>query len=567
MGITGREFSVGQILNSAAERVQVPPHQRPYSWETSELKELWQDLLTFDEKYPSQHIAGRQYFLGSVVGQTDASRGTFEVLDGQQRLATLTIILAAIRDVLHDEGRPDLAQKVHVNSIATSARSLDAPDEYVVRLSSLDDAYFRNVVLAYPPVEQKALPPKTASQAAILRAKKYFRLAISERSHHSSSTPVDVAMRLHTIITSHLTVIRVSSESFDDVTDVFERLNDRGKGLSTLDLLRVYLIGRTSASSRADVEEAWSSVYELSQSATKVDAFLRHSWITYRGDVKSRSLYKEIKGVLDAANQPAPLNNTLAFSQSLATDAELYRALLEAKHNDDRCAYWLRAIGTLGATSLLPAALAGVARPLPTDEYAELLKRLVTAFVRWNVIASGESTTLEEAAFAVARQIRIGSDMHAATKLFLEPLLRTDAALTEAFSVLAPSRAGYQRYLLEAIEDKLANPNSQFPVEKPVAGSGTLWIEHIYPQSPAQHWGKWEQHDEYLNRIGNLTLIHKKLNVTAKNKDLLGKKPVYAESKLELNKYFTPLTSWSPTAIEDRQRELAKLVPSVWPMF
>jgi uncharacterized protein with ParB-like and HNH nuclease domain len=77
VGISGREYSLGQILNSAVGTVRVPPHQRPYSWETSELKELWQDITTFDDKYPDQHIAGRQYFLGSIVGQTKDSGTTF----------------------------------------------------------------------------------------------------------------------------------------------------------------------------------------------------------------------------------------------------------------------------------------------------------------------------------------------------------------------------------------------------------------------------------------------------------------------------------------------------------
>jgi hypothetical protein len=568
VGIQGREYTVGQILNAATGRVEVPRHQRPYSWEATELKELWQDLTTFSHNFPDKTIDKRQYFLGSIVGQTKDSGRTLEVLDGQQRLATLTILLAAIRDVLHDVGRTDLAQKVHLNWIASTAGALDAPDEYILKLSKLDDSFFRQAVLAYPPDQQKTPAPKTASHKALLRAKSFFRTQIDQLATDDGLTPLEVVQRLHLVITTHLTVVRVSSETWDDVTDIFERLNDRGKGLSTLDLLRVYLIGRAPKETQADVEDAWSTIYELSQSATKVDAFLRHSWITHRGDVKSRSLYKEIKSVLDAGDQPAPLNNVSTFSQSLALDAELYRELVESKHPDDRCAYWLRAISTLGASSLLPAALAGRANTnISDDEFAALLKRLVTAFMRWNVLTGGESTELEEAAFQVAQLVRKGGIPLDEATAPLRAFLRDDTVVTDSFRTLQVARSGYQRYILEALEDKLANPNSEVPVEKPVAGSGTLWIEHIYPQSPADHWGKWEAHDEYLNRIGNLTLIHKKLNAGAKNKDLSSKRPYYSGSGLVMNGYFEDLSSWSPQSIDDRQNSLAPYAIEIWPTF
>lgn len=563
----GREYSIGQLLNSSTGKVKVPRHQRPYSWEASELRELWQDITAFSDKYPGNLINGRQYFLGSIVGQVNTKSKFIEILDGQQRLATLTILLAGIRDVLHEDGRPLEALKIHMNSIVAATDSLDAPDDYILQLGKSDDLYFRQVVLAYPPENQKSVLAKTASQAAILRAKNFFRAQIEERVNAVGSSRFDVANRLYAIINSNLIVVRVASESWDDVTDIFERLNDRGKGLSTLDLLRVYLIGKTQGDAQADVEEAWGSVYELSQSATKVDAFLRHSWITYRGDVKSRSLYKEIKSVLDKGDQPSPLDSSVTFSQSLAADAELYAALLEAKHPDDRCAYWLRAISTLGATSLLPVALAGSARAANPDEYAVLLERVVTTFVRWNVITGGESTELEEAVFGLAQEVRNGGVIEDITKALLRPYLRDDDTVINGFQTIIVKRAGYQRYLLEALEDKMAHPGADLPVEKPIAGAGTIWIEHIYPQRPGKQWPRWEKHEEYLNRLGNLTLIHKRLNNSAKNKELSDKKAYYAESKLALNKYFAGLASWSPAEIEKRQEGLAKLATTIWKTF
>src|SRR4051794_18923881 len=97
---------INLVLAAGAPAIIVPRLQRPYSWDGPETKELWQDITSFDDRFPAENIVGREYFLGSIVGRltTVDGRATIEVLDGQQRLATLTILFAAIREVLaeHD---------------------------------------------------------------------------------------------------------------------------------------------------------------------------------------------------------------------------------------------------------------------------------------------------------------------------------------------------------------------------------------------------------------------------------------------------------------------------------
>ncbi|VVJ18354.1 Uncharacterised protein [Amycolatopsis camponoti] len=564
MGIQGRESTIQQVLT--AYRVAVPLHQRPYSWELSELRELWQDLISFYEKYRN-NISGRQYFIGSIVGQIKEGGRTLEVLDGQQRLATLVVMLAVARDVLHEGGAVEQANRIDHSCITDLPISLDGPREYRIQLGRYDDQFFKKWVLSYPSERRGKAVPKTASQRALLKAQNFFRLQIENYASESKLDKSEICRVLYSVVVNNVTVVQVVADKWDDVTEVFERLNDRGKDLSTLDLLRVHLIGKLNRSEHAEAEDAWRVIYELSDSAPKVDTFLRHSYITYMGDVKSHSLFRKIKNTLEQDDAEPPFDSPLSLTQSLAADAEYYKNVLEATHPDESCTHWLRAINTLGAKSLLPAALS--AQVVLVDDHvqhAEVLRRLVTTFVRWNVIQGGESTDLEEAVYRVAQLVRSRQSLSVVSDN-LRPYLGEDALIRSRFEQLSLARSGYQRYVLEALEDYSQGALAGQRPEKTVAGSKTLWIEHVYPQAPEATWGKWVDHDEWINRLGNLTLIHKRLNNVAKNKPFPAKKPIYSESSLGINKYFSRVQAWSPGVVDKRQSVLAKNVAKIWPRF
>src|SRR5206468_1940209 len=149
-------------------------------------------------------------------------------------------------------------------------------------------------------------------------------------------------------------------------------------------------------------------------------------------------------------------------------------------HPNDMCSHWLRAISTLGASSLLPAALSAQITLVESPVlHAKILQRLIIAFVRWNVIQGGESTELEEAAYRVARMIR-SKDSLTNIPAELRPFLGDDHVVRKDFEQLSLARSGYQRYILEAIEDQYLKVPPGHRPEKTVAGSQTLWIEHVY---------------------------------------------------------------------------------------
>lgn len=88
--------TIGSLLATTSPRIEVPEWQRSYSWDTTQVETFWNDLLTFSDRYPANTIQGQEYFLGSIVLVTRPD--AVELLDGQQRIATATILLSVLRD-------------------------------------------------------------------------------------------------------------------------------------------------------------------------------------------------------------------------------------------------------------------------------------------------------------------------------------------------------------------------------------------------------------------------------------------------------------------------------------
>lgn len=504
--------------------------------------------------------------MGALVGQADEERNVVEILDGQQRLATLTILLSVLRDKLAEKD-PEGARTIQLGNIIKFVQ-LGATPEYLLTLNKVDRVFFRQEIQQFPKDGQAET--RVASHVLIRKVREFFDQKFDRYVEQEGFTSIELAYRLHSIIINNLKVVFIHSSNWDDVSDVFERLNDRGKGLSTLNLLRNHVLSMTPDHQLDDVEDFWEQVYGLSQSSSKVDTFLRHVWITHRGDVKKQSLFKEIKAVMATPSTKDDLRDPYKFSKSLAADAELYKAILGGIHSNSACSRWLKAIQTLQATSLLPAALSCVDEWGTATDQAALLQSLVTTFVRFSVITSGDSSSLESAVYKVAYAVRNKATLDEAQSI-LRPLLRSDDQVEENFMELSipNAKSGYQRHLLTELENYFSTSTvlqSEGP-EKSTGDSSVLWIEHIYPQHPHVGWDAWKGHEDLINRLGNLTLVHKKLNATASNKPFSVKKEIYRESGLHLNEDLRRYEDWSPSSLNERQRRLAKAALCAWPRF
>jgi uncharacterized protein DUF262/uncharacterized protein DUF1524 len=548
----GRQ-TIGTLLSTTSPRIEVPEWQRSYSWDTPQIETFWQDLLAFDGAYPGDTIAGEEYFLGSIVLVTGGA--TNLLLDGQQRLATATILLSVLRDARRAY-KADSSTRLQ-NKYISDFDDQSNTTTHVLTLNHYDRDFFRSEIQDEPASPPARPTPSLRSHSLVRKARQYFEARVGEHSEEfgGGETAFQWNLRIGKVLCDHMSVVSVTSTDEDNAAAVFETLNDRGIGLSTPDLLRNLLLRRAAdADARDRIVAAWQTVLGIDEEAS-VDEFLRHYWVSHRGDVKARKLYREIKGKVIEEDI-----DSLAFSLDLAEAAPLYRDIVRAREDDVDLRRQLEGIRMLGAKALYPALLSAYSALDADADKAplrDLAAALTTMFVRYNVIGGRETTVMESAVYRIAANLRDDGDFGAAVDALAD--LSPDAAdFVSRFQRAAVNRMTTARYLLREIEH--AKRRTQ---EVSVEGTDRVHVEHIYPQTPAED--AWPNHKSVIDRLGNLTLLGKRFNTSIKNADFATKKETaYADSDILMTKELLDLDDWSAQAIDERQRELSAWVFDIW---
>lgn len=548
----GRQ-TIGTLLSTTSPRIEVPDWQRSYSWTSEEIEAFWLDLLGFDARYPDDNVQNEEYFLGSTVLVTGGT--TNLLLDGQQRLATATILLSVLRDARR-EYSGDAATRLQ-NKYISDYDDATGRTTYVLTLNLYDRDFFRAEIQDEPQTPPQRPTPALKSHGLIRKAREYFAARIAEENARvgGGQDAFQRNLRLSRVLCDHMSVVAVSSTDEDNAASVFETLNDRGIGLSTPDLLRNLLLRRApDGVTRDRIVTAWQTVLAIDDEAS-VDVFLRHYWVSHRGDVKARKLYRELKDTIEREDI-----ESLTLSLDLAETAPLYRDLVRAREEDPELRRLLEGIRALGANLLYPALLSGYAARAEDEgpENLQTLARALTAlFVRYNLIGGHETTVMEKTVYEIAAGLRKTKDFDAAIKTIAGLAPNADEFVTR-FRRASVSRIASARYLLREIEH--AKRRTQ---EVAVEGTDRVHVEHIYPQTPDVP--KWPNHAQVINRLGNLTLLGKRLNTSIKNAGFETKKASgYAESDLLLTKELMAIEAWDAAAIDQRQHELSNWVFDIW---
>jgi hypothetical protein len=206
---------------------------------------------------------------------------------------------------------------------------------------------------------------------------------------------------------------------------------------------------------------------------------------------------------------------------------------------------------------LLAGYAAAGEEPAGKEKLRMLTSALVTMFVRYNVIGGRETTVMESNVYGIAATLRESKNFDAAVTA-LAALAPDAKDFVARFQRRSVSRVATARYLLREIEH--AKRKTQ---EVEISGTDRVHVEHIYPQTP--DGPKWDNHAAVINRIGNLTLLGKRLNTSIKNADFATKKEKgYTGSDVLMTKELLDLNVWDTAAIDERQRELSNWVFDIW---
>jgi hypothetical protein len=542
---------------------RIPRFQRDYSWGEEEWEDLWADILgTLPDDGEQAH------YMGYLVLQT-ANQRQFSVIDGQQRLTTVSlIVLAAMRILqrLSQDAASDGANAQRLQQLrATYIGYLDPvtlTTQNKLSLNRNNDSYYRDYLVPLAEhLPQRGFP---ASTHAMRKAFEWFEARLKQRMRGEADPGMALAQLVETLSDKlFFTVITVADEL--NAYKVFETLNARGVRLSATDLLKNYLFSVLardphSQATTDELERRWESIIGRLGSESFPD-FLRMHWNSRNTFARQTDLFKAVRQRITSSGE------VFALLRGIDEDIDTYLALTQPDG-----AQWpaacLRSAQELRMFSVrqpYPMLLAAH-RALKPAEFEGLLRATVVIAFRYNVIGAQRTGDQERLYHQIALQLHRGEvDGLQAVLQALKPIYRSDEAFKADFREKAVKtsqsrNAKVVRYILSALEKEAGGADLD-----PVAAG--LSIEHIFPQAADAGWDAFSERDQdtFVHRLGNLALLESALNRDLANAPYASKRPALAASAITTTRHLAATyDDWTPETLAARQAQMARRATAIW---
>ncbi|MGC2423318.1 MAG: DUF262 domain-containing HNH endonuclease family protein [Nitrospirota bacterium] len=551
---------IGEIL--AHNWLKVPLNQREYSWEIEHVRDLFNDFRGAIE-------GNKNYFLGTIV-LTKGEGKVLEVSDGQQRLATTTVLLAAIRDYFFNNGDKSKARTIEWDYLMKTEISTDDVIPHL-KLNVDDNFFFTKFVLSSPDSSDRNVEPKKKSHERLKIAAETaanFLHEMFESVGNKEPFKTNRILEIVEFIHDRAEVIKLVAPDDINAFLMFETLNDRGLKASQADLLKNHIL----SFSRERINEAqqkWAQMVGILESLGRGDitvTYLHHVLIIKYGPMKEREIFDKVKEFVN--NQ----NRSLEFLEELTDDVNDYAALFNSDHKKWN-EYGTRTkknittiINDLRVLQIVPLMFA-VSRYFPKEEAKLAFRMLLYWSVRF-LVYGGRGGLLDRNYALCAHEI--GSGKIKNTKQLLEKMeevVPSDAMFEAAFAEVHISQVFRARYYLRAMEQQKKGVSEAEWV--PSEDEQQINLEHIMPDNPQDKWPELDPElaGAYYSKIGNMVMLQAKKNSMIGNNSFEEKKKVLKDSTFLLTSEVAVYPKWGSEQINDRQKKLAKLAVETWPRF
>ena len=541
---------------------RVPSFQRDYSWSTDEWDDLWQDITGLFGEGPEP-----AHYMGYLVLQSVDNR-EFDIIDGQQRMTTLSLLmLAAIAHLTalavpedHEDPQSRRASQLRGNYIGYLDPVTLVPRSKLT-LNRRDDGFYQNYLVPLERLPQRGLSP---SEHLLRRAFTWFRDRIGEYCGDDGEA---VARFVDTAVDKlFFTVITVTDEL--NAFTVFETLNARGVRLSATDLLKNYLfslISREGAheSEIRTLENRWEDIVGFLGSESFPE-FLRIFWNSRNRLVRKFELFKTIRGqIRDKAG-------AFALIRDMDRHARVYAALRSPEDG----AWTAQERGSLAQLQMfnvrqpLAVLLAAFERFEQEDRigFERFLRSIAVVSFRYNVICGRQGNEQEVLYNGIARGLSAGRIAGVAEAIgALRPVYPSDGEFRTAFAdktlrTTSSRNKKVVRFILFQIEEHLSGGSLDFE-------SARYGIEHVLPEHPGTDWGQFDdrQRDAFTYRLGNLTLLRTSANRDLGNAGFDDKRPVFEASEFQATRKLAEnYDVWTVDTIRERQNWMARQATGIW---
>jgi len=543
------------------KRYIIPRFQRDYAWTEDNWEDLWFDILELRNSNNSQAL----HYMGSIVLQETKEDRQFYIIDGQQRLVTISLLILACLKLIRafpekeDREREDLIRNTYLGN--KDGISLNYTSKLVLNKNN-NDFYTTYLNQLREPFSRNSL---NHSEQLLWDSYTYFYQQLEKQDFSKSSK--ELYKFIDTIIGDKILFIQITVADELSAYTVFETLNARRLELTTSDLLKNYLFSLLK--SNLDIEQAetlWSRITGVI-GLKKIPQFLRYYYNAYHPIIREERLFKELR------NHIKTDIDVFKLLEELQKHAELYIALGDPDHELWKEQKEIRDLieelvlfNTQQQKSLLLAAYFLFFESDP-KEFIKTLRIIRSIIFRYTIIGGLNPNELEkrynEGAIAISeRKIRRAQDLIE----YLKPIYPEDEEFkqfftTKQFDVTNSRQKKIIRYILICIENQKFN-KSYNPF------STDITLEHIMPQNPQNQWGNITSEElmNGVNRLGNITLLESKLNSKdASNNDFNIKKEIYMRSEFGItNTIYNQYNIWGIEEIRQRQKSMAEIASAVW---
>lgn len=545
-------IGIGSLLKNRT--LAVPPNQRSYSWEKQHVDQFMVDIITAFKEGESE------YFLGSIV-MVKGEDEKLEIVDGQQRLITTSLLLASIKDFFTASGDDDRAKDIET-SYLSSKNLVTREQTYHITANTMDNPYFEALI---NDTSTKVAPHSPSSNRKMRVALDVINQNIDAYVKHSRTPNEDLA-RLAQYLESNVITVSVTVMDEANAFTIFETLNDRGLVLSISDLLKNYLFGQSGSTYLDQAKAAWSQMIGILGDEAMLPPYIQCYWAARYADVPEKKLFKFIKerirGKKAAIDLISDLRDNAKYYAALSNpDSDLWRPL------GDDTKEAMRTINIFNLKQPKPLLLAVLAN-LSDGEKKNAIKKSVNWIVR--ILVAGDTRTGQFAKNISTISKDISEGNITKTKELSERMkvvVPRNADFVPAFATYAVAPK-YARYFLREIEKEMTKKGGGRPGFEPDKNPDKVNLEHVMaPGSDPVNWTGFDVESvaAYQSRLGNMTLLYSEDNSAAGDENFSVKQPFFKKSAFLHTQEIAAYSDWTQESIDKRQAKLADLARTIWP--
>lgn len=562
--------SFGEFIKSA--KYSIPWYQREYSWSIDELNDFIDDLH-------SSKNENREHFFGVIMTMPKYSDNESRIIDGQQRITTAMLFFKAIKDIIIDnqlDNHTSLSDHaLNIDKFIYNYQEFASADTLLPRLkpAELNQETF-DLIFSNKSIENKKRSfdrNKKIKQTnkKLFNAYLFFLDIVMKKISVQSASNDGIDFRDSTNIsnyfqelllhlTSHFIILHISVDSQLFAYNFFQTVNDRGTKLTISDILKAYFfeLSENDEEKRKVIANKWKSFMNQIENVD-VNIFLRHYWLSAKGTVSEKYLLDNIQKDFNSYEK------VLEFLDNIIENASFYQILVNEEFANDDEKDLLKNVFVLAKKQVLPTLLPAMMY-MGRNDFKQYIKMLTTFIFRYRTIAHKENKLMEKLFSDIS--IKIRNERGNNVLEFIKDKLTNEDIDDEVFIItflnFQTKTNRIAKYILEELEKYLRENNFR-------EWDNKMSVEHILPKSYEQNWSEFclendFNPEDYLYRLGNLTLVTRPLNSTMKNAFFSVKKEVILEnSNYEINNSLD-VEKWDDKAIVKRQKKFSEIISQIW---